>query len=197
MKFRSISDLDIAGKRVLIRVDINAPMANGEVTDDTRLRAVAPTIAEVLAKGGRPILLAHFARPKGAVVPDMSLAVIRGALERALGAPVDFHPETVGETAETAAAALGPGRVLLLENTRFHPGEETNDPDFADALARLGDVYVNDAFSCAHRAHASTEALARAEELVGHALGRLEALPESPSKDSLRQLGEFVLERKW
>ena len=170
MDFRTLDDLDLADRRVLIRVDLNAPVSGGRVTDDTRLRAVAPTIRDVIAAGGFPILLAHFGRPKGKPVPEMSLAQIREALEAVIGVPVDFCPASIGDEAEAAAKAARPGRALLMENTRFHAGEEANDPDFAAALARLGDVYVNDAFSAAHRAHASTEGLAR---LLPAAAGRL------------------------
>ncbi|WP_340108734.1 phosphoglycerate kinase [Pikeienuella sp. HZG-20] len=170
MGFRTIDDIDLAGKRVLIRVDVNAPMVDGVVTDATRLRAVGPTVREVLAKGGRPILLAHFGRPKGKRDPEMSLAPIAPALAEAIGTPVVFAPETTGPVAAAAVADLAPGTALLLENTRFQPGEEANDAEFAAALAALGDVFVNDAFSAAHRAHASTEALAR---LLPAVAGRL------------------------
>ena len=170
MPFKTLDDLDLAGRRVLLRVDLNVPMRDGRVTDDTRLAAVVPTIRDVLAKGGRPILLAHFDRPKGKVVPAMSLRPLAAPLEAVLGVPVQFSPDCVGPAAEADARALPAGRALLCENTRFHPGEEANDPAFAAALARLGEVYVNDAFSAAHRAHASTEALAH---LLPAAAGRL------------------------
>ena len=170
MAFRTLDDMDLSGKRVLTRVDVNAPVRDGVVTDDTRLRAIAPTVRDILAGGGRPILLAHFGRPKGARVPEMSLDQIRPALEAALGVPVDFTEDCVGAAAKDAAAGLGEGRVLLCENTRYHAGEEKNDADFAAALAKLGDVYVNDAFSAAHRAHASTEGVAR---LLPACAGRL------------------------
>jgi phosphoglycerate kinase len=170
MAFRTLDDMALAGKRVLTRVDLNAPVKDGQVSDDTRLRAVAPTIRDILAAGGRPILLAHFGRPKGKPVPEMSLSVVRGALAAALDAPVDFVEDCVGPAAEAASARLPDGHVLLCENTRFHPGEEANDPAFAAQLARLGDVYVNDAFSAAHRAHASTEGVAK---LLPAAAGRL------------------------
>ena len=160
MGFKTLDDMDLAGKRVLTRVDVNAPVRDGVVTDDTRLRAVAPTVRDILARGGKPVLLAHFDRPKGKVVPSMSLAQIRGPLEEALGVPVDFVEDCVGEAAEKASQRLAPGRALLCENTRFHSGEEANDPAFAAELAKLGDVYCNDAFSAAHRAHASTEGVA-------------------------------------
>ncbi len=170
MTFKTLDDFDLSGKRVLTRVDLNAPVRDGVVTDDTRLRAVAPTIRAILAKGGKPILLAHFDRPKGKVVPSMSLKPIAAALAAALGVEVDFTDDCVGDAAEQAAATLAPGRVLLCENTRFHPGEEANDPAFAAQMARLGDIYCNDAFSAAHRAHASTEALAH---LMPACAGRL------------------------
>jgi phosphoglycerate kinase len=161
MTFKTLDDLALSGKRVLIRVDVNVPMQDGRVTDDTRIRAVLPTIRDVLAAGGKPILLAHFGRPKGKPVPEMSLARVIPAFEKALDLPVRFAPDCIGPTAADAIEALGHGETLLLENTRFHAGEEANDPAFADALASLGDVYVNDAFSAAHRAHASTEGIAR------------------------------------
>ncbi|MGR3780712.1 MAG: phosphoglycerate kinase [Albimonas sp.] len=170
MSRKTLDDLDLSGKRVLVRVDVNVPVSNGKVTDDTRIRAILPTVKDILAAGGKPILLAHFGRPKGQVVPEMSLAVVRPALEAALGAPVAFAADCVGETAAAAVAALGAGETLLLENTRFHAGEEKNDPALAEEMAKLGDVYVNDAFSAAHRAHASTEGLAR---LLPSAAGRL------------------------
>ncbi|MGM0586100.1 MAG: phosphoglycerate kinase, partial [Pseudomonadota bacterium] len=174
--------------RVLVRVDVNVPVRDGKVTDDTRIRAVKPTIRDILDKGGRPVLLAHFDRPKGERRPEMSLSQVREGIERVLGAPVRFAEDCVGEVAEQAAAELPRGEVLLLENTRFHAGEEANDPAFADALARVGDVYVNDAFSAAHRAHASTEGLAHrlpcaAGRLMEKELGALEkalAHPERP-----------------
>ncbi|PRX37812.1 phosphoglycerate kinase [Meinhardsimonia xiamenensis] len=160
MGWKTLDDMDLAGKRVLVRVDINVPVENGRVTDATRIERIVPTIRDILAKGGKPILLAHFGRPKGKRVPELSLKVVVPALEAALGVPVRFAEDCVGEVAERAVADLKEGEVLLLENTRFHPGEEANDPAFVDALARLGDVYCNDAFSASHRAHASTEGLA-------------------------------------
>ncbi|MFQ5565616.1 MAG: phosphoglycerate kinase [Paracoccaceae bacterium] len=170
MAYRTLDDLDLAGRRVLVRVDINVPLRDGRVGDDSRIRAIVPTLREILAGGGRPVLLAHFGRPGGRPVAEMSLVVTVPALEAALGTAVCFAPDCIGTEAEAAAAALPPGAVLLCENTRFHPGEEANDPGFAHALARLGVVYVNDAFSAAHRAHASTEGLAR---LLPAAAGRL------------------------
>ncbi|PLX35862.1 MAG: phosphoglycerate kinase [Hyphomicrobiales bacterium] len=158
--FRTLDDMDLAGKRVLVRVDLNVPMQNGAVSDDTRIRAVLPTINDISAKGGKVILLAHFGRPKGERKPDMSLEPIAVPLAERLGKPVAFASDCVGEPAATAIAAMNDGDVLLLENTRYHAGEEKNDADFTKALAENGDVYVNDAFSAAHRAHSSTEGLA-------------------------------------
>lgn len=160
-KFSTLDDLDPRGRRVLLRVDLNVPMEQGAVADTTRIERVLPTITEIAGKGGRVVLLAHFDRPKGRPVPEMSLRPVGAALSRLLGRPVAFAADCIGETAAAAIAALGDGDVLLLENTRFHAGEEKNDPEFARALAANGDVYVNDAFSAAHRAHASTEGLAR------------------------------------
>ncbi|MCA0922923.1 phosphoglycerate kinase [Pseudooceanicola nanhaiensis] len=159
MGWKTLDDMDLAGKRVLVRVDINVPVENGKVTDTTRIDRIAPTVKDILAKGGKPILLAHFGRPKGKVVLDMSLRVTLPALEAALGTKVAFD-ETL-DAAEAQTDEQREAKVILLENIRFHPGEEKNDPAFAQRLAGLGDVYVNDAFSAAHRAHASTEALAK------------------------------------
>ncbi|MDP2011164.1 MAG: phosphoglycerate kinase [Phenylobacterium sp.] len=161
MAFATLDDADLKGRRALVRVDFNVPMHDGEVSDDTRLRAAVPTIEKLRAGGAKVILLAHFDRPKGKVVPAMSLEPIAPALAKVLGAPVAFGPDCVGPAAASAIAATKDGGVLLLENVRFHPGEEENDPAFAQALAANGDLYVNDAFSAAHRAHASTEGLAR------------------------------------
>ena len=160
MAFRTLAEADLQGKRALVRVDFNVPMEDGQVTDDTRLRAAQPTI-EALRKGGaKVILLAHFDRPRGKVVAAMSLRPIVEPLSKVLGYPVAFADDCIGPHAREAVNAMAPGDVLLLENVRFHPGEEANDRRFADALAANGDLFVNDAFSAAHRAHASTEALA-------------------------------------
>jgi phosphoglycerate kinase len=161
MRFRTLDDVDAAGQRVLVRVDFNVPMENGRVTDDTRLEAALPTIQDLRRKSARVILLSHFGRPKGKRVEEMSLRPLVEPLARLLGADVRFAEDCVGLEALDAAAALHNGDVLLLENLRFHAGEEKNDPEFARELAQLGDLYVDDAFSCAHRAHASTEAIAR------------------------------------
>ena len=159
--FRTLKDLDPAGQRVLVRVDFNVPMRDGVVTDATRIERALPTIRALSERGARVILLSHFGRPKGERRAELSLAPVAAALEAALGAPVAFAEDCIGPAAEKAVAGLAEGGVLLLENLRFHAGEEANDPDFAAALAELGDLYVDDAFSAAHRAHASVEALAR------------------------------------
>ncbi|QKV20433.1 phosphoglycerate kinase [Oricola thermophila] len=162
-KFKTLDDLpaDIAGKRALVRVDLNVPMADGVVTDRTRIRRVVPTITELSGKGAKVVLLAHFGRPKGKVVPEMSLRPVAAALEEELDHRVDFAADCIGEEAKTEIGEMADGDILLLENTRFHAGEEKNDPDLAKAIAANGDIYVNDAFSAAHRAHASTEGIAR------------------------------------
>jgi phosphoglycerate kinase len=160
MAFRTLDEAELQGKRALVRVDFNVPMEAGRVTDDTRLRAALPTIEKLRKGGAMVILLAHFDRPKGKRVPEMSLKPVVEPLAKLLGAPVAFAEDCVGETAAAAVAALKPGDVLLLENVRFHAGEEENDPAFAAHLAANGDLYVNDAFSAAHRAHASTEGIA-------------------------------------
>ncbi|GBQ48570.1 phosphoglycerate kinase [Acetobacter ghanensis] len=160
LPFATLDKLDPKGKRVLLRVDLNVPMKDGQVTDQTRIERVVPTIRELADKGGRVILLSHFDRPKGQVVPDMSLKPIATALATALGRPVNFAHDCIGPDAEAATRSLKDGEVLLLENTRFQPGEEQNDAALSAALASLGDVYVNDAFSAAHRAHASTAGVA-------------------------------------
>jgi len=163
MSFKTLDDLpaDLAGKRVLVRVDLNVPMADGIVTDRTRIERIVPTISELSRKGARVILLAHFGRPKGKVVPEMSLRPVAQALEEELDHRVDFAADCTGDEAKKEIGEMADGDVVLLENTRFHPGEEKNDPDLARAMAENGDIYVNDAFSAAHRAHASTEGIAR------------------------------------
>lgn len=166
--FKTLDDLnDIAGKRVLVRVDLNVPVKDGKVTDTTRVERVAPTILELSKKGAKVILLAHFGRPKDGPSPDLSLSLIAPSVEEVLDHPVSTASDVIGEAAATAVASMKNGDILLLENTRFHKGEEKNDPDFVKALAANGDIYVNDAFSAAHRAHASTEGLAR--HLPAHA----------------------------
>jgi phosphoglycerate kinase len=159
MSVRTLDGADLKGKRVLVRVDLNVPMEDGRVADRTRLERVIPTLQEIADKGGKVVLLSHFGRPKGHD-PKQSLKPIAAALSDVLGRPVAFAEDCIGEAASKAVEAMKEGDILLLENTRFHAGEEKNDNGFAKALATLGDVYVNDAFSAAHRAHASTEGLA-------------------------------------
>jgi len=159
--FRTLDDVaDLTGKTALVRVDFNVPMEGGQITDDTRLRVALPTIQALVAKGAKVALLAHFDRPKGKRVPSMSLQPVAAPLAKLLGASVAWADDCVGAAAKAAIAALPAGGVILLENVRFHVGEETNDPAFAAELAAMGDLYVNDAFSAAHRAHASTEGVA-------------------------------------
>ena len=157
--FHTLDDAQVAGRRVLVRVDLNVPMDQGRVSDATRLDRILPTLRELSSKGGKVILLAHFGRPKG-VDPSQSLAPIAKALAEHLGQPVGFAADCIGPQAKAAVDQMTNGDVLCLENTRFHAGEEKNDPDFVKALAGNGDLFVNDAFSAAHRAHASTEGLA-------------------------------------
>lgn len=194
MGWKTLDDMDLAGKRVLVRVDINVPVQDGTVTDDTRIRRVAPTVADILAHGGKPILLAHFGRPKGQHVPEMSLRPLVPALEKAFGVPVMFCADSRGPAAQAAVEVLPDGQVLLLENTRFHPGEEKNDPALAAEMADLGDIYCNDAFSAAHRAHASTEGLARllpacAGRLMQAELSALEAALGDPVRPLMAVVG--------
>jgi len=170
MGWKTIDDMDLNGKTVLTRVDINVPVDDGKVTDDTRIRRIVPTIKDIVAAGGKPVLMAHFGRPKGERVPEMSLGILVDALSEAFGLPVYFAEDCIGAPAKQAVEALEVGQVLLLENTRYHAEEPANDPGFAAALAALGDVYCNDAFSAAHRAHASTEGIAR---LLPSCAGRL------------------------
>lgn len=182
MGWKSLDDMELNGKRVLLRVDINVPVENGVVSDATRIERIAPTVADILAKGGHPILLAHFGRPKGKVVPDMSLKICLSALEASFGQSV-----TLIETLEAAETAPLPKGITLIENIRFHPGEEANDPDFAARLAALGDIYCNDAFSAAHRAHASTTGIAKimpscAGRLMQAELTALEAALSEPKR---------------
>ena len=199
MTFRTLddaakSDGGLAGKTALVRVDFNVPMENGRVTEDTRLRVALPTINRLRDAGARVALLAHFDRPKGKVVPSMSLRSVVDDLEHLLGAPVRFATDCVGDEARAMIADLPLGGVVLLENVRFHSGEEANEPAFAAQLAELGDVYVNDAFSAAHRAHASTEGLARllpayAGESMRRELEALDAALGNPQKPVIGIVG--------
>jgi phosphoglycerate kinase len=185
--FRTLDDADLAGKRVLLRVDLNVPTENGRVTDATRIERVAATITEIADKGGKVILLAHFGRPKGGPDEANSLKPVAAAVAEIIKRPVAVATDCIGKTADDAIAKMKNGDVLLLENTRFHKGEEKNDPAHVNELARLGDIYVNDAFSAAHRAHATTHGLAH--KMPAHAgramqkeLEALEAALGSPKR---------------
>jgi phosphoglycerate kinase len=161
MAFRTLDDLgDIKGKRALVRVDLNVPMADGRVTDETRMRALLPTVLELADKGAKVLLLAHFGRPNGAKHSEMSVSMVLDALQEVVGREIMFVPEIAGDVVAQSVGILADGDIALLENTRFWPGEEANDPELARAVAANGDFYVNDAFSAAHRAHMSTEGLA-------------------------------------
>ncbi len=194
MTWKTLDEMDMAGKAVLTRVDINVPVENGRVTDTTRIDRIVPTVRDILAGGGKPVLMAHFGRPKGQPNPEMSLNIVRPALEAALGQPVAFAEDCVGAPAKMAVAGLGEGEVLLLENTRFHAEETTNDPMFAASLAALGSVYCNDAFSAAHRAHASTTGIANllpscAGRLMQAELSALEAALGTPARPVMAVVG--------
>ena len=186
-QFRTLDTVDVKGKRVLLRLDLNVPVENGLVSDATRIARAAPTVTELAGKGGKVILLSHFGRPKGRD-PKASLKPVAAEVARVIKRPVAFADDCIGEAAERAVAAMKPGDILCLENTRFHAGEEKNDPAFVAALARLGDIWVNDAFSAAHRAHASTEGLGhvlpayagRAMQAELDALGRALEHPQRP-----------------
>lgn len=167
--FRTLDDLDVAGRRVLVRADLNVPVIDGGVSDDTRIRAVAPTIRELSKAGAKVIVLSHFGRPKGKAAPGLSLEFLARPLADAVGLPVAFAKDCIGPAARAVVEGLEAGGVALLENVRFHAGEQANDGGFAAALAELGDIFVNDAFSAAHRAHASTVGIAR---LLPSAAGR-------------------------
>ncbi|PPD43950.1 MAG: phosphoglycerate kinase [Methylocystis sp.] len=192
--FKTLDDVDVKGKRVLLRVDLNVPMEDGRVTDATRIERILPTIDEIAGKGGKVILLAHFGRPKGQRAPEESLRPVLPALEQHLGRKVAFADDCVGAPAEAVIAAMKDGDVALLENTRYHKGEEKNDPAFADEVAKLGDIFVNDAFSAAHRAHATTEGLAhKLPAIAGRTMqAELEALESaltSPARPVMAVVG--------
>ncbi len=194
MTFRTLDGVDVRDARALVRVDFNVPMADGEITDDTRLRAALPTIEQLREGGAKVILLAHFDRPKGRRVDSMSLEPLAKPLAALIGAPVAFAEDCIGPRAAAAVAAMKGGDVLLLENLRFHAGEEADDPAFAAALARNGDLYIDDAFSAAHRAHASTEGVARllpayAGAAMRRELEALEAALGNPARPVLGVVG--------
>src|SRR6202048_4921645 len=191
--FRTLDDVDVKGKRVLLRVDLNVPMEQGRVTDATRLERIAPTITEISDKGGKAILLAHSGRPKGREPKD-SLKPVAAALAEVIKKPVAFADDCVGDVAAKAVAAMKDGEILCLENTRFHKEEEKNDPAFVAELAKLGDIWVNDAFSAAHRAHATTEGLghrlpAYAGRTLQAELAALNKALESPTKPVIAIIG--------
>ncbi|ACI50314.1 Phosphoglycerate kinase [Gluconacetobacter diazotrophicus PA1 5] len=193
LSFKTLDALQPKGRKVLLRADLNVPVRDGKITDLTRIERLAPTIRELADKGARVIVVSHFDRPKGQRVPEMSLAPIAAALGTTLGRPVQFADDCIGPVAEEAVSKLQDGDVLVLENTRFHAGEEKNDPDLSKALAALADDYVNDAFSAAHRAHASTEGVARflpsfAGRLMEAELNALNVALENP----VRPVGAIV-----
>jgi len=201
MAWKTLDDMDLSGKVVLTRVDINVPMDGADVTDMTRINRILPTLRDILAAGGKPVLLAHFGRPKGEVRDDMSLALVRPALEEALGSPVKFANDCIGLPAKRAVADMQPGEVVLLENTRFHAEEPKNDAMFAASLAALGNVYCNDAFSAAHRAHASTEGVAHllpscAGRLMQSELSALEGALGDPTRPLVAVVGGAKISSK-
>lgn len=195
VKFRTLDDIDVRGKTVLLRADLNVPMKNGKVTDPTRIERLAPTIEALIGKGAKVVVMSHFGRPNGNPDPALSLRPLVGPLEKAIGGRhVAFAPDCVGEEARLVVAALQPGQVALLENLRFHKEEEANSADFARALAELGDIYVDDAFSAAHRAHASIDALARllpaaAGKLMEAELDALTAALYAPARPVIALIG--------
>jgi phosphoglycerate kinase len=194
-KFRTLDDIDVRAKTVLLRADMNVPVKDGKVTDATRIERLAPTIEALIGKGAKVVVMSHFGRPRGKPDPAFSLRLLIAPLEKAIGGHhVAFAADCVGEKAKRVVAALRPGQVALLENLRFHEGEEANSPDFARALAELGDVYVDDAFSAAHRAHASIDALAHllpaaAGKLMEAELNALTAALDSPARPVLALIG--------
>jgi phosphoglycerate kinase len=190
----SVRDAELAGRRVLVRVDFNVPLDDGRVADDTRIRAALPTIELLREKGAAVVLVSHLGRPGGRVDESLSMRPVGAHLAELLGAEVRQAPAVIGSDVETMAGALGPGEVLLLENVRFEPGETENDPELAEALAALADLYVNDAFGAAHRAHASTEGVARllpgyASLLLEREVTELTRVVESPERPLIVVLG--------
>jgi phosphoglycerate kinase len=191
---KGIAELDVRGKRVLVREDLNVPLAGGVVADDTRIQAAVPTLRNLMQRGARVIIMSHLGRPDGKIVESLRMAPVAAALSAALGAPVKTAPDCVGPAAQAAVAGLADGEVLLLENLRFHPEEEANDPDFARQLAALADVYVNDAFGTAHRAHASTVGVTRylpsyMGPLLERELDVLDEILERPRRPFVAVLG--------
>ncbi len=201
MAVPAITDVDVAGKVLVVRADLNVPMQGGKVSDATRITRFASGMKPLLAKGARLVVLSHFGRPKGKVVPELSLAQIKDDLAAALGVPVAFVAASTGAEAEAAAKALKDGEVLLCENLRFDAREEANDPEMGGELASLGDIYVNDAFSCAHRAHASTAAITEflpsyAGPLLATEINALTAALENPERPSVAIVGGAKISTK-
>ncbi len=201
MAIRSINDVDVAGKTLVVRADLNVPMQDGKVSDATRIRRFAEGMKPLLAKGARLVVLSHFGRPRGKVVPELSLRHVQPALSTALGVKVSCAEDCTSDRAVAAARALEDGEVLLCENLRFDPREEANDPEMGKALARLGDIYVNDAFSTAHRAHASTEAITHflpsyAGPLMMREIEALTAALENPERPSVAIVGGAKISTK-
>jgi phosphoglycerate kinase len=193
-KLKTIASADVAGKRVLVRCDLNVPIADGKVTDATRLERVVPGLRALAARGAKVIVMSHFGRPKNGPDASLSLKPIAAAMSKALGSPVAFADDCVGPQAQAAVAALANGHVLVLENLRFHSGEEKNDPAFTKQLASLGDIFVGDAFSCAHRAHASTEGLTHllpsyAGPLMMEEISALRAALDKPQRPTAAVVG--------
>ncbi len=193
-KLETTAGLDVAGKRVLVRADLNVPAKDGKVTDATRLQRLVPGLVDLARRGGRVVVVSHFGRPKGGPDPEFTLRPIAEALARLAGRPVDFAEDCIGGTAEAVVASLQPGGIAVLENLRFHKGEEKNDPAFVAALAKLGDIYINDAFSAAHRAHASTEGLAHvlpayAGPLMMEEIDALKLALEAPKRPTAAVIG--------
>jgi len=193
-KVKTTAGLDVKGKRVFVRADLNVPVQGGHVSDLTRLERVAPGVSDLARRGARVIVASHFGRPKGGPAPEHSLKPVAEALGKILGQPLKFADDCIGPTAETAVAALKDGDILVLENLRFHKGEEKNDADFTKALAKLADIYVNDAFSAAHRAHASTAALAKllpayAGPLLMEEIDALRSVLDKPQRPVVAVIG--------
>jgi phosphoglycerate kinase len=191
---KPIADVDVANKRVLVRADLNVPVKDGTVTDATRLTRLVPGLEDLCARGARVVVISHFGRPKNGPDPALSLHPVAAKLGDLMGRPIQFVPDCIGQTAESAVNALGPGEIAVLENLRFHKGEEKNDPDFAAALARCGDLYVNDAFSAAHRAHASTEGITHllpsyAGPLMLEEIAALRRVLEKPQRPTAALIG--------
>ena len=193
-KLKTAADIDVAGKRVLVRADLNVPVKDGRVTDVTRLERVVPGLLDLAKRGAKVIIISHFGRPKGAPAAEFSLKPVADRLGQLLGKPVAFAGDCVGEAAQRTVATLQPGNIAVLENLRFHEGEEKNDPEFAAALAKLGDIFVSDAFSTAHRAHASTDAVTRllpsfAGPLMMEEINALRSVLDKPTRPVAAVIG--------